>query len=131
MDLAAERRNGDFVRGEITAGHVAACHDLGDGGLLVALAEMAMAGSRGAAIDPLPTALPPHAWLFGEDQARYLIETANPEVVLAAAKSMSIYAQCIGTVGGGELTLPGVGAISVAEIKVANEAWLAGYMSEG
>ncbi len=63
VDLAAERRNGDFVRGQIAAGHVAACHDLGDGGLLVALAEMAMAGGRGVALDPLPSALPAHAWL--------------------------------------------------------------------
>jgi len=130
VDLTSERKNGDFVRGQIAAGHVAACHDISDGGLLVALAEMAMAGSRGVALDPLPRHLPPHAWLFGEDQARYLIETADPDAVLAAAKNKSIYAQHTGTVGGGELTLPGVGAISVAELKAANEAWLPGYMSE-
>src|SRR5436190_3842485 len=47
VDLAAERRNGDFVRAMIAAGHVAACHDVSDGGLLVAIAEMAMAGDRG------------------------------------------------------------------------------------
>src|SRR5204863_2706192 len=54
VDLAAERHNGDFARGEIAAGHVAACHDAGDGGLLVALAEMAMAGGRGITLDPVP-----------------------------------------------------------------------------
>jgi len=74
--------------------------------------------------------LPPNAWLFGEDQARYLIETSDPAAVLASAKSMSIYAQRIGTVGGGELTLPGAGAISVAELKAANEAWLPDYMAQ-
>jgi len=130
VDLAAERKNGDFVRHEIAKGHVAACHDLGDGGLLVAIAEMAMAGARGVALNALPTSMPPHAWLFGEDQARYLIETVNPELVLAAAKNMRICAQCIGIVASGELTLPGAGAISVAELKAANEAWLPGYMSE-
>jgi phosphoribosylformylglycinamidine synthase len=130
VDLLAERKNGDFVRGEIAKGHVAACHDLGDGGLLVAVAEMAMAGAHGVALDALPTGMPAHAWLFGEDQARYLIETATPELVLAAAKNMSIYAQFIGVVESGELTLPGAGAISVAELKAANEAWLPGYMSE-
>ncbi len=51
VDLAAERRNGDFVRAMIAAGHVAACHDISDGGLLVALAEMAMAGGIGATLD--------------------------------------------------------------------------------
>src|SRR6266568_610090 len=162
VDLAAERRNGDFVRGEIAAGHAAACHDVGDGGLLVALSEMAMAGGRGITLDPAPNsphpnppplagegatnalqnpppqagegrvgvALPAHAWWFGEDQARYLVETADPDVVLAAAKNKSIYAQRIGTVTGAALTLPGAGAISVAELKAANEAWLPGYMSE-
>ena len=54
-----------------------------DGGLLVALAEMAMAGGRGAALDPPPPACRAHAWLFGEDQARYLVETADPDAVLA------------------------------------------------
>jgi phosphoribosylformylglycinamidine synthase II len=130
VDLAAERRNGDFVRGEIAKGHVAACHDLGDGGLLVALAEMAMAGGCGVALEPLPSTLPAHAWWFGEDQARYLIETADPDTLLAAAKNMSIYAERIGTVGGTALTLPGAGAISVAELKAANEAWLPGYMAQ-
>jgi phosphoribosylformylglycinamidine synthase subunit PurL len=59
VDLAAERRNGDFVRAQIRAGAVAACHDISDGGLLVAVAEMAMAGGRGVRLavsgdNPLP-----------------------------------------------------------------------------
>jgi phosphoribosylformylglycinamidine synthase len=44
VDLAVERRNGDFVRGEILDGRIAACHDLSDGGLLVGLAEMCISG---------------------------------------------------------------------------------------
>jgi len=130
VDLAAERRNGDFVRAQIAAGHVAACHDIGDGGLLVAIAEMAMSGGKGAALDPLPGGLPAQGFWFGEDQARYLVETTTPDLVLASAKDRSIYAQRIGTVGGAELTLPGGDAISVAELKAANEAWLPGYMAQ-
>jgi len=129
VDLAAERRNGDFVRGLIEAGHVAACHDISDGGLLVALAEMAMAGGRGAALDAAPGGLPAHAWLFGEDQARYLIETADPAGVLGAAAARGVPARRIATVGGAALTLPGAGAISVAELTAANEAWLPAYMA--
>ncbi|MGC2412746.1 MAG: phosphoribosylformylglycinamidine synthase subunit PurL [Stellaceae bacterium] len=134
VDLVAERRNGDFVRGQIAEGHVAACHDLGDGGLLVALAEMAMAGASGVALEALPTELPPHAWLFGEDQARYLVETADPDKLLSAAASAGVPAQRIGVVvgqgAGAALTLPGAGAISVAELKAANEAWLPAYMAQ-
>ena len=130
IDLVAERRNGDFVRAEIAAGRVAACHDVSDGGLLVALAEMAMAGERGIALDAAPGGLPPIAWLFGEDQTRYLIETAQPEATLRAATAAGVPARQIGRVAGAALTLPDAGAISVAELKAANEAWLPYYMAQ-
>jgi phosphoribosylformylglycinamidine synthase subunit PurL len=130
VDLVAERRNGDFVRAQIRAGRVAACHDLADGGLLVALAEMAMAGGRGVALDRLPADLPRHAWLFGEDQGRYLIETAEPAAMLATAEAAGVTARVIGVVGGAALTLPEAGAISVNTLKAANEAWLPGYMDQ-
>jgi phosphoribosylformylglycinamidine synthase subunit PurL len=129
VDLTAERRNGDFVRSQIRAGHVVACHDLSDGGFLVAVAEMAMAGGRGAKLDPIPADLPRHACLFGEDQARYLVETPDPDALLAAARADGVPAGVIGMVGGLALTLPGSDAISVDALKAANEAWLPGYMA--
>jgi phosphoribosylformylglycinamidine synthase len=130
VDLAAERRNGDFVRGEIRAGRVAACHDLADGGLFAAIAEMAMAGGRGVLLDPLPAGLPRNAYLFGEDQARYLIEAQDPETVLEAASAAGVPARVIGMVGGVLLTLPGAGAISVDALRATNEAWLPGFMAQ-
>jgi phosphoribosylformylglycinamidine synthase len=131
VDLAAERRNGDFVRSEIRAGRVVACHDLACGGFLTAVAEMAMAGQRGAELAPLPTDLPRIGYLFGEDQARYLIETREPKTVLEAARAAEVPARVVGVVGGVSLTLPGAGAISVDALKAANEAWLPGYMAQG
>jgi len=131
VDLAGERRNGDFVRGEIRAGHAVTCHDLSDGGLLVAVAEMAMAGGCGVYLNPLPSDLPPHAYLFGEDQGRYLIETREPDALLERALLAGVTARVIGVVGGGSLTLPGAGAISVTALKAMNEAWLPSYMAQG
>ena len=87
VDLAAERRNGDYVRDLILAGHATACHDVSDGGLLVALAEMAMASGIGATIQTLPPDLPLHALWFGEDQGRYLITVSGlhlTELVMTA-----------------------------------------------
>ena len=78
VDLAAERRNGDFVRELILSGRVSAAHDLSDGGLAVALAEMALSGDMGAEIAALPSG-PGHATLFGEDQARYLVTIPQGE----------------------------------------------------
>jgi len=89
---------------------------------------MAMAGGKGVALGGLTIG---NAALFGEDQARYLIETAAPDALLAVAQNAGIYAQRIGTVSGAALTLPGGNAISVHELKAANEAWLPAYMVGG
>ncbi len=128
VDLAAEKRNGDFVRAQILGGKVSACHDLSDGGFLVALAEMAMAGGIGATI-ALPATLPAHAFLFGEDQARYLLATPAPDAVLEAAAKANVPAKVAGITGGGALTLSGGNAISVVELRRINEAWLPAYMA--
>src|SRR5262249_27086461 len=106
VDLAAEKRNGDLVRRQIRTRHLVACHDLSDGGLLAALAEMAMVGGRGALLEPFPAELPRIAFLFGEDQARYLLETQLPETVLEAARAAGVPARLIGSVGRASLTLP-------------------------
>ena len=128
VDLKAERRNGDFVREQILAGKVGSCHDLSDGGLLVGLAEMTMGLGIGAEI-ALPATTAPHAFLFGEDQARYLIATSEADAVLAAAKAAGVPATKLGTSGGDTLTVAGAGAISTAELRRVNEAWLPAYMA--
>ena len=128
VDLAAERRNGDFVRSEIEARRVSACHDLSDGGLLVAVADMAMAGGIGATLT-LPPGLPAHAAAFGEDQGRYLLATADAEGLLARARAAGVPALSIGATGGDALTVAGAGAISTGELKRIHEAWLPDYMA--
>jgi phosphoribosylformylglycinamidine (FGAM) synthase-like enzyme len=65
VDLAAEKRHGEFVRANAKA--FAACTDLGDGGLALAAFEMAEAAGLGLMIDSAEI-----GFLFGEDQARYL-----------------------------------------------------------
>ncbi|HXQ53133.1 MAG TPA: phosphoribosylformylglycinamidine synthase subunit PurL [Stellaceae bacterium] len=127
VDLVAERRNGDFVRAQIASGRVSACHDLSDGGLLVAVAEMAMAGGIGATISAA-TALPGHAFLFGEDQARYIMVTGAPEAVAADAARAGVAVTRLGLTGGDALTVAGAGAISVSDLRRMNEAWFPAYM---
>jgi phosphoribosylformylglycinamidine synthase len=133
VDLTAERANGDFVRGLIEAGRVTACHDLSDGGLFVALAEMAMAGGLGARIEPPEAAgkTPVHAWLFGEDQARYIVTASEAAPVLEAARAAGVPAAAVGATGGNALTLAGGGTISVVELTRAHEGWLPAYMKAG
>jgi phosphoribosylformylglycinamidine synthase len=132
VDLAAEKRNGDLVRGLIRAGRVSACHDLADGGLAIALAEMALAGNLGATVERPENAAETllHAWLFGEDQARYLVATSDPESLLEAAREAGVPAAHIGVTGGDSLTLPGGAPISLGELRAAHESWLPQYMGD-
>ena len=130
VDLAAERRNGDFVRGRILAGEVLACHDSADGGLLVALAEMAMASGHGARLAAAPDGLPPHGFWFGEDQARYVLAVADGAAMLAKAKAAGVPARLIGAAGGGDLVLPDGTAISIGKLAAAHEATLPALMGE-
>ena len=76
VDLPLERKTGDFIRALIDEGSATAVHDVSDGGLLVALAEMAMAGGIGARLYGPPVQVPAHAFWFGEDQARYVFTVA-------------------------------------------------------
>jgi phosphoribosylformylglycinamidine synthase len=126
VDLDVERRHGDFVRGLITDRLLTACHDVSDGGLYVAVAEMCLAGGIGAALEgPLDP-----GWLFGEDQARYVLGMAEAslETVLEAAGRARVPARRIGRVGGATLTLNGADAISIAELEALHERWLPVYM---
>ncbi len=129
VDLVVEKRNGDFVRKLIEAGRVATVHDLSDGGLALALAEMAIARGMGAAIDKLPLG-PAHGVLFGEDQGRYLLAVAPEalDALLAEAQAAGVPALVLGTTGGSALTLPGEDPISVRELQEAHEGWFPAYM---
>ena len=130
VDLAAERRGGELVRALIGAGRLSACHDLSDGGLAVAAAEMALAGAIGLALlAPEGRELPLHAWLFGEDQGRYLVATREPEAVLAAARAAGVAAEPVGSTGGDTLTLPDGEAISLTELDAVREGWLPTFMA--
>ena len=130
IDLTAERRNGDFVRGQILSGAVRACHDVSDGGLLVAVAEMAMAsaGHVGALLDA-PSTLPLHAWCVGEDQGRYVLAVDNAAATLVAATAAGVPAAIIGTAQGQGLTLPGIDPISLTEARAANDRFFPAWMN--
>ena len=71
VDLATERRTGDFVRAQIAAGALTAVHDVSDGGIAVALAEMALAGNIGVLVQPAGPG-PIAKQFFAEDQGLYL-----------------------------------------------------------
>jgi len=130
VDLEAEKRNGDLVRKLIRSGDVTAVHDCSDGGLALALAEMAMASGIGAQVDK-PAGSAVEAF-YGEDQGRYVLTVKADKVdtVIEEAKSAGVSAIVIGKTGGDSLTLGSAEAISVERLKNAHEAWFPEFMGD-
>src|SRR5215468_5824506 len=129
VDLAIERRNGDFVRSLIRDGLVTAAHDVSDGGVLVAVAEMAIASGIGAVLETA-SKVPAHAFWFGEDQARYMVTAKLTDPILERASAAGVPVAAIGATGGAVVSLEGERPISVAELKQRFEAWLPAYMAD-
>lgn len=130
VDLAHEKAVGDFVRTLIRAGKTTAVHDCSDGGLGVAVAEMAMAGNIGATIVS-PEEADAAEVFFGEDQGRYVLTIAPDALddILVDAENMDIAVSQIGVTGGDSLKLGDARPISVSSLKEAYENWFPNYMS--
>ncbi|MAB70719.1 MAG: phosphoribosylformylglycinamidine synthase II [Oceanicaulis sp.] len=129
VDLAVEKRNGDFVRSAIRAGKVSAVHDLSDGGLACAAADMAMAAGVGVKL-AYTGALPVFAWMFGEDQGRYLIaaDATNAEALRADAKAADVPMDVVGLAGGRFISINGGHAVDLIRLKQAHEGFMPALM---
>jgi phosphoribosylformylglycinamidine synthase len=128
VDLAAERRHGEFVRALIRDGLVTAVHDLSDGGLLVALAEMAVASHIGAVLEA-PSGVADHAFWFGEDQARYVVTAKDADAVAQRAKAAAVPLTRIGATGGRALAFGDEQPLPVERLRKRFESWLPAYMA--
>jgi phosphoribosylformylglycinamidine synthase len=131
VHLDAEQHTGDLVRGLIRSGCLSAVHDISDGGLLVTIAEMALAGGRGVALDPVPGPIPAHALWFGEDQARYVV-AASPDkadAIHKAAAVAKVPLRLLGKVGGDAIALDGEPPLALAALRAVHEDWLPRFMA--
>ncbi len=106
VDLAAERAAGEFVRAAKGAGLLTAAHDISDGGIAVAAAEMAFACGTGVKLSS-EISMTAHEWFFGEDQGRYLLgcKRADLDAVLTMAAAAGVPARHLGKVEGDQIVL--------------------------
>jgi phosphoribosylformylglycinamidine synthase len=114
------------VHRAIAAGQVRACHDLSEGGLAVALAEMAFAGGVGADVTGVPTGLSDVAWLFSESCTRWVLEVPPPQVAAVQANFAGLPFAAIGqTVKEQRLRIAGTAGEWLIWAKLADlkEAW--------
>ncbi|RUY96141.1 phosphoribosylformylglycinamidine synthase subunit PurL, partial [Mesorhizobium sp. M7A.F.Ca.CA.003.01.2.1] len=135
VDLEHEKRVGDHVRALIASGIVTAAHDVSDGGIAVALAEMVMASGIGATVPGLVGTDPIPVW-FGEDQGRYLLTLSiDPhgdewDAIRKQQGELGIFAPWIGSTGGSALKLGDARAIPVSELSSAHEGWFPRFMDQ-
>jgi phosphoribosylformylglycinamidine synthase len=139
VDLAHERATAEFVRRLVAEGRANAVHDISDGGMLVAVTEMALAGGMGAEIsledaDPTDTSLT--AAHYGEDQGRFLVTTVEPIALRQLADQAGTKATVIGTTGfhsekdgcEGILCESSDAFASLADLRAAHEGFFANLM---
>jgi len=119
VNLAAEKAHAQFVRKLIDEGKVNAVHDIADGGLLVALTEMALASGKGCELEEIGD----HFTAFGEDQARYIVTSAVADTIQAAGLRMTR----IGTVSGLSVKGPGFG-VALTDLRAAHESFFKNWM---
>jgi phosphoribosylformylglycinamidine synthase II len=128
VDLAAENRHGEFVRALIGDGLATAVHDISDGGLLVALAEMATASGIGAVLEA-PSRLPAYAFWFGEDQGRYVVAVKDADMVAQRAHAAGVPVTRLGATGGRVLALGDERPLPINDLRRRFEHWLPAYMA--
>ncbi len=132
VDLAAEKKNGSFVRKLIADGRVDTVHDCSDGGLLAALAEMAMAGNIGVDVGVAGTTVDAIPFFFGEDQARYVLAIPAKEAdkIEGELREAGIIHALIGkTIADKVVRVEREGEVSIAALRKAHEEWFPKYMS--
>jgi phosphoribosylformylglycinamidine synthase len=133
VNLTEEKLNGDFVRQLIANKQVTASHDISDGGLLVALVEMAFSAFVKGNIFGIEVIknldLPPHAFYFGEEQARYIVTTNNLDKLKKTAEKAGVNISIIGkTTLNGQLILEDNCSIAIEELYKEYDKWLPEYM---
>jgi len=135
VDLERERRNGEFVRLLVEKGLVTAVHDVSDGGLLVAVTEMALAGNIGARLDGAALGDQDElAWaVFAENQARYIVtEGSDGGAIEKLAQEMGVACRSIGQTGGSSIALnttEGSAEVALSDLRAAHESFFADWMA--
>ena len=123
INLDEELKNGEFIINCIEQKKFEAVHDIGDGGLLIALAEMSIYGKKGVNLDINKSSL--IEYLFGEDQSRYLVEISkdNFEDFILEAEKNSVSVEKIGLTQADQFEIKNIGKIKVDDLIQAHESW--------
>ncbi len=130
IDLNQEQRNGEAILSLIQEKIISSCHDISDGGMIVAICEMIMRDNLGATIDMIDddTMM---GQLFGEDQSRYII-TISPQyenTFKGKMKKLGIKYELIGRITSSQLKINDSIIISNGELRDSYEGLIPSIMN--
>ncbi|PPR16579.1 MAG: Phosphoribosylformylglycinamidine synthase subunit PurL [Alphaproteobacteria bacterium MarineAlpha9_Bin3] len=127
INLDEELQHGKFILDLASLGLIDACKDLSDGGIGIALAELCIMSNIGCEINS-PKDNNICEWLFGEDQARYIVITNDSETIINKSKTMNIDANIIGKINGKYFTVDN-NKISIEKLANIRNNWFHNYFS--
>ena len=130
INLAEEKKNSFFIRDLINKKIALSVHDISDGGIALTIAEMCMSGKIGAKITTNLIDAERIKFLFGEDQARYVIEvkSADYDNIVKLAKEKEVSLLQIGSTKAENLTIDDM-KITVEDMLTLNNKWFHNYNS--
>ena len=130
INLAEEKKNSFFIRDLINKKIALSVHDISDGGIALTIAEMCMSGKIGANITTNLIDAERIKFLFGEDQARYVIEvkSADYDNIVKLAKEKEVSLLQIGSTKAENLTIDDM-KITVEDMLTLNNKWFHNYNS--
>ena len=132
LNLKKELKYGLFIKDFIENNNdiVSGCHDLSDGGLMIALAELAINNNKGIEIKTPSFVKKIEEWYYSEDQARYLIVINDGDKLRKMAKSKKIQIQKVGIVRGNSFSIINSFEISIKKLINYNNTWFNNYLEK-
>ncbi len=130
INLFNEKNIGETVLNLIDKKLILSCHDVSLGGILTAVAKMCIKGNKGLKINHLKGLTNKYEYFFGEDQARYIVETSkeNVQSVVEILNKNSIHYDDLGIIQQKNLTFKDDINLPIEELSDAHTYWLQEYM---
>ena len=120
-----EKNNGEAVLNIINLGLANSVHDVSNGGLIVALSEMAMSSDYGIRIEKPKKIRNPIEYFFGEDQGRYIVEINKDNLIKVekVLKKNDIYYELIGITQKKYFEIEGLIKLDINDLFKINSRW--------